>query len=222
MKRWTQEEDAILKRNYPKFGSDTNLWDSQIQRTQRAIQRRAGIINAPLVIDHDITSHKFGRLTAIKKVGVDKHRNTLWLCECECGNTTVVPAYALRNGHSKSCGCIGIDFLKTAKPSTKHGGARVGKNKERLYRVWLGMKERCYNPHSRNYMNYGGRGITICDEWLHDFSAFRDWAMANGYNPDAPRGQCTIDRIDNDGNYEPSNCRWVDMKTQANNKKHVA
>lgn len=98
---------------------------------------------------------------------------------------------------------------------TIHGGAAT-----RLYSVWRGMHSRCYQKSHNCYKYYGARGITICDEWLHDFGAFREWAMANGYDENAPRGQCTIDRIDNDKGYSPDNCRWVDMKVQAKNKGH--
>ena len=92
------------------------------------------------------------------------------------------------------------------------------KSKERLYNVYLGMRHRCYDPKIKNYRLYGGRGIKICDEWLNDYSVFREWAYANGYDENAPRGKCTIDRIDNNGDYTPQNCRWVDMKTQRKNQ----
>lgn len=90
---------------------------------------------------------------------------------------------------------------------------------ERLYHVWVSMKQRCYNPNNNRYANYGAKGVTVCKEWLHDYLAFRDWALLAGYDKDAPRGKCTLDRIDPLGNYEPSNCRWVDMKTQVSNKR---
>ena len=95
---------------------------------------------------------------------------------------------------------------------TKHGDSG-----SRLHNVWIMMKQRCNNPNAGEYHRYGGRGIKVCDEWLL-FENFRDWAMLNGYDPNAPRGECTLDRIDNNGNYEPNNCRWVDMKTQMKNR----
>lgn len=94
----------------------------------------------------------------------------------------------------------------------------MGKGNERLYAVYNGMMSRCYNPNTQNYFRYGGRGITVCEEWKNSYEAFKEWAYESGYNPIAPRGETTLDRIDNDGNYTPDNCRWVNMKVQNNNQ----
>ena len=97
----------------------------------------------------------------------------------------------------------------------------MGKSKERLYAIYRGMIARCYNINTPNYHRYGGRGIKVCKEWLDDYEVFKEWAYETGYNPLAPRGITTLDRTDNDGDYTPQNCRWVDMKVQ-NNNQHPA
>lgn len=154
----------------------------------------------------DITGKRFERLVVIKKVGLDKYRNMCWLCECDCGKQVVVSGKSLRNGSKRSCGCL-------QKELTAIRFATHNKSNERVYRIWKSMKKRCENPNYKWYANYGGRGIRVCDEW-QKFEPFYEWATSNGYAENL-----TIDRIDVNGNYEPNNCRWVDMTTQSNNKR---
>ncbi len=156
----------------------------------------------------DISGQKFGRLSAIKYAYTDKRHTAIWQCKCDCGNIVEVRGDALRNGTIRSCGCLQEDRLKEAL--TKHGQSR-----SKLYKVYHSMKGRCYNKNSREYHNYGARGIAVCNEWLSSYETFYDWAIENGY-----RENLTIDRIDVNTGYEPDNCRWVNNKTQQNNKRN--
>lgn len=166
-------------------------------------------------MSHKIEGQRFGRLVAIRRdgsyVAPNGRKSAKWLCACDCGNTVSVIARSLVTGHTKSCGCLMREV--NSRQATKHG--REG---TRLYVVWINMKQRCENPNNSRFADYGGRGITVCDEWK-DFESFAAWADASGYDANAKRGACTIDRIDNNKGYSPTNCRWTDMKQQRVNQR---
>ena len=174
----------------------------------------------------DISGERYGKLVVnsdYKMVHRENGKGLLWLCRCDCGNEAWVDGVSLRRGHVKSCGCLHQDQLKkidrTKISHKKHGATDKHGQCERLYNVWKGMRNRCNNEKSSVYKYYGGRGIKVCPEWENDYAVFREWALKNGYDENAAKGQCTIDRIDNNGNYEPSNCRFVSMAVQNINKR---
>lgn len=137
----------------------------------------------------------------LEYVGNDRHNKKKWKLKCHCGNEFIAIGSDIKKGNTKSCGCTQYKRVHN-------------KTKTKLYKVWINMKSRCKNTNVPNYSSYGGRGIMICDEWLNDFNNFYNWAMNNGY-----KEGLSIDRVDVDGDYKPSNCRWADISTQNNNKR---
>lgn len=152
------------------------------------------------------------RLTVIKEYGRNKYGECLWECECSCGSGKKVIARIrdLKSGNTKSCGCIVKE--KTSQMFTKHGDSN-----SRLYKVWKSMIKRTINPKDENYKYYGEKGIKVCDEWLN-YINFKNWAIKEGYDANAPYGEYTLERKEVKGDYCPENCKWATMKEQANNK----
>lgn len=154
---------------------------------------------------NDITGLKFGRLTVTAFVGRDKHRNLVWVCACDCGKECEVVGNALRSGHTRSCGCLRREVTAASKRALKHG-----LSSHPLYKTWVNIMNRCYNESTPDYAHYGARGITVCERW-HDPATFIAEVSPR------PTPAHTVDRIDVDGNYEPSNFRWATRQEQARN-----
>ena len=164
----------------------------------------------------DLVGQRFGRLTVVEFDSIKDHK-ARWKCVCDCGLTVIVRGNALRSGNTKSCGCLHREkLIETGHANTKHGESHD--RRTRLYTIWCGMRQRCTNPNRQAYALYGGKGVTVCEDW-NEYSSFKDWAMKNGY-----ADNLSIDRINPEKGYSPDNCRWItpSENTARANKNHTS
>lgn len=152
----------------------------------------------------NLKGQNFGKLLVLDEEPIRKNNITYWKCKCECGNKKYIYAGNLKNGSSKSCGCM---------PKRVKTGKEKDKDRQKILHTLSAMKQRCYNPNDKRYNRYGAKGIRVCEEWRKNSKSFYEWSMKNGYNYNL-----TIDRINPVGDYEPNNCRWATYKEQENNK----
>jgi len=188
-------------------GKETHAKASSLKR---GLTRSCGCLKSETTSKRfrkDLSGQRFGRLIALSDIGSNAHNSRIWLCKCDCGKEMKVASSDLRGGHTKSCGCYNLD--KIIERNTTHGGCYT-----RLHKIWSNMTSRCYIPSSTRFADYGGRGITVHDEWKKDFSIFRTWAYANGY-----ADNLTIERKDVNGHYNPGNCKWIPNSEQSRNTR---
>jgi len=157
---------------------------------------------------NELMGQRFGRLVALRPTIKRKHRNVIWLCQCDCGNIVEIQATNLVKGNTRSCGCLQREIAsKSGSMHLIHGDSQKQTKFFRLWRTWCHMKERCNNQNHPGYKNYGGRGIKVCSEWEKSYQLFKDWSLSYGY-----QNNLAIDRIDNDQGYYPENCQWITHK----------
>ncbi len=210
---WTLEEEQYLKNNF--IGKSCGEIAVEIGRTKRSVQHKFNSLKLERPLPK--VGDKINRLT-IKEIyskNIGSQNKTYAKVECDCDAKTIFDTLLTNivNEHTKSCGCLKVEIQRelARKRNYKHG--KSSKN-NRLFRIWCGMKARCYIPSSTGYKNYGGRGVSICDEWRYDFLVFEKWAIENGYE-----NSLTIERKNVNGNYEPDNCSWISKKQQSRNTR---